>query len=99
MRSDLYMIGGECQKSIVVGIEHDIPAQPSEFNEESFPAFLPEIGSYLRNNEGVKRSERRGQSPDDVVVELSPVLGEINCAPRARCGGEIWCVGKGEIVK
>jgi hypothetical protein len=99
MRSDLYMIGGERQKVIVVGIKHGISAQPGEFNEESFPAFLPEIGSHLRNNDGVKRSEYRGQSSDDVVMELSPVLGEINRTPRTRRGGKVWCVGKGEIAK
>jgi len=94
MRPHLEMVRRQRHKVGIVWVEHDVPAEVDELDKVFLPRFRPLVGAHPWDDRAIDREGGSGEAKGEVVVELTPRRGKVECAPAA---GDLRKVRGGDV--
>lgn len=83
VRSHLEMVRRQGHKVVIVWVEHDVAAKVDELDKVFLPRFGPFVGAHPSDDRAADGEGGLGETKGEVVVELAPGRGEVECAPAA----------------
>jgi hypothetical protein len=96
VRPDLEMVRRQRHELVVVWVEHDVAAEIDELDQVLFPRLGPLVGAHARDDRASDGEGGLGEAENEVVVELAPGRGKVECAPAAWDLREVGGGGVGE---
>ena len=81
MRPYLEMVRRQGHKVVVVWVNHDVAPQVDELDKVFLPRFGPLVGAHPRDDRATDGEGGLGEAKREVVVELAPGRGKVECTP------------------
>lgn len=77
------MVRRQGHKVVIVWVEHHVAPEINKLDKVPFPRFGPFVGAYTWNDRVTDREGGLGEAKGEVVMELAPWRGKVECAPAA----------------